>query len=344
MGKTPEVKTKRLFYRRANCSTEGFTEKDKEKEVTLEALLKTCHTHCKMTSLRTFKGLYGSEIQCPKYEDKNGDGLLLHIASYVPDQATSAIEKASTTSENSSVSTVPAPEGKNFLDGDAFVLIKGNDVVLTLSGIRENVVTSYMSQILDKNDFKKAGLALEFRGIAKDDKVKMIQTQGVKAIELNASLYEASLMHLEKQNEKSKRETKIFDLPGAVADTLKQVFAKDKTLKEITEQENVNIKLSISFDGNEARKKVHKKTVGFGSVGKSRLEKASELILQEANKDDVDGFTIITGDNNKIKSDEIVVSDTFRIKTLGKSLDHTDAFAKLQEYYTQLKDRGTLTK
>ncbi len=336
MGKRPPVKVKRLFYRRATWTNQ---EKD-----TLESTLKICHENFKTTSQRTFKGLYGSEIQCARYLPKDKVGLFFQIASYVPGQSTTAIEESSATSEKSDISEVVAPKGNNFLDGDIFLLVNRNNVILLQSGVRENVALNYMCQMLEKNAFKHALMSLEFLGIAKEDKVEMIQTQGVKAIELNASLYEASLMHLEKQNEKAQRETKVFDLPGIVADSLKQVFAKDKNLKEITEKENVNIKLSITFDGREAKKKKNKKDGGFGELGRSRLQKTSEMIVKECLEEDLDGFTIITGDNNKIKSDEIVVSDNYRVKTFGKSLDQSDAFEKIEEYYFQLEHRGILTR
>lgn len=319
MGKRPSVKVKRLFYRRAIWTN--------QKKTTLEEILKESHENFQTTSERTFKGLYGTEIQCARYVPKDNVGLLFQIASYVPGQSTSAIEESSSVSAKSNISEVVAPAGNNFLDGDIFVLVKGNNVILLQSGARENVALHYMSKILEKNSFKHASMSLEFQGIAKEDKIKMIKSQGVKSIELNASLYEASLMHLEHQRDKTKTETKIFDLPGAVAESLRQVFAKDKTLSEINEKENVNIKLSISFDGKEARR--HRKEAGFGKLGKARLEKTSEMVVKECLEEDIDGFTIITGDNNKIKSDEIIISDNYRIMTFGNSLNASDAFDKL---------------
>lgn len=333
MGKTPKVKVKRLFYRRAS-----WTNQRKE---TLENILKLSHEKYETTSGRTFKGPYGTEIQCARYIAKDKVGLFFQIVSYVPGQPTTAIEESSSKSTKSDVSEVVAPDGSNFLDGDVFLFVKGNHVILLQSGARETVALNYMTKMLEKNAYKYAAMSLEFQGIAKEDKVKMIKTQGVKSIELNASLYEASLMDLKKQEEKKERETKIFDLTGAIAETFKKVFAEDKTLSEINEQENVNIKLSISFDGKEAMK--HRKDAGFGRVGKSRLEKTSEMIVKEYLEEEVDGFTIITGDNNRITSEEIVVSDNYRVKTFGKSLDPADAFDKLEEYYLQLNHRRILT-
>ncbi len=335
MGRRPANKVKRLMYRRASWTN--------QKKETLENLLKKCHETYKTTAERTFKGLYGTELQCAKYIQKEEIGLLFQIASYVPGQSTSAIQESSKSTTTSGITEVTAPTGNNFLDGDVFVLISGNNVIIMQSGVRESVALNYFSKMLNKGGFTEASVSVEFHGIAQRDKIKMIKSQGVKSIELDASLYEASLMQLEKETKKE-RETKILDLPGSVAETLKQVFAKDKSLKEITEKENVNIKLSISFDGKEARKKVNKKDKAFGVVGKSRLKKASELIISECVEESYEGFTIVTGDNNRIKPREIVVSDNYRVKTFGNSLDQDDAFEKLQEYFAQLQHRGTLAE
>lgn len=335
MGKRPDVKVKRLMYRRASWTN--------QKKETLENVLKICHNTYGTTAERTFKGLYGTELQCAKYSPKDKVGLLFQIASCVPGQPTSAIQESSQSTTTSGITEVPAPAGSNFLDGDVFVLINGNNVIILQSGVRESVALNYFSKMLDKNGYTEASISLEFHGIVQEDKIKMIKSQGVKSIELDASLYEASLMQIEKETEK-KRETKVIDLPGAVAETLKQVFAKDKSLKEISENENVNIKLSIRFDGRKAMRKANKKDASFGVVGKSRLEKASEMIVKECVDEQYEGFTIVTGDNNRIKSGEIVVSDNYRVKTYGNSLDQEDAFEKLQDYFAQLQDRGTLSK
>lgn len=335
MPKVPDKKMKRLFYRRA------FWEGQK-KDGALEDFISECHKKFTSTSDRTFKGLYGTEIQCAKYEYKKNVGIFMQIASYVPGQSTSVINNASAQTTESPVSEVEAPVGNDFLDGDIFFFINGNNIILLQSGARDTVALHYLNQMLIKNSFEHISSTLEFQKIANEDKVQMIKNEGVKSIELNASLYEASLMYADKKKQDQKiKVTKIMEIKGIIAEHIRQVFAKDESLNSISEKENVNIKLSISFDGREARK--HKKDPTFGELGRSRLQKCSEKIVQE-DMEESDGFTIITGDGNQIKTDEIVVSDKFQIKTLGISLFPSHAFQRLEEYFYQLKDRGILTK
>ncbi|QOR37144.1 hypothetical protein HNO52_00475 [Billgrantia diversa] len=107
---------------------------------------------------------------------------------------------------------------------------------------------------------------------------------------------------------------------------------------ETAEKENLNIKVSIKFDGMEARR--HLKEPKFGEVGRRRLERTAEQVISEFEKDDDNGFVIITGANNRITSEEIRVSDSFRVKTLGKSLSKESAWTKLKEYYERLNADG----
>nr|WP_319491842.1 hypothetical protein [uncultured Desulfobacter sp.] len=338
MSKIPDKKTKQVYYKRSSWEGQKNTEY-------LETFVKVCHDKYKSTALRTFKGFYGSEMKCAKYDDSEKDvGIMMQIASYVPDQPTSVIEKSSNQASEASVDAIDAPPGKDYLDGDVFILINKNDVILLPSGAREKVALHYLIAMLKKNDFDYIAGTLEFQSIANEDKVRLVKKEGVKSIELNASLYEASLMYIDRKSEKSHKVTKLMDVKGKIAEHLRELFAEDESLRDIKEKENVNIKLSISFDGREAMK--HQKDKTFGEIGKSRLQKTSEKALSEAMSNDsqLGGFTIVTGAGNKIRTDEIIMSEKFRIKTLGKSLFPGEAFKVLKEYYDSLKARGVLSK
>ncbi len=279
---------------------------------------------------RTFKLGSGAEIKCANYSDKKGSHLLLQLASYVPDQPTSTISKNNKTS-SSSIQAEPAPNGKDYLDGDVFVLVNDNHVILCLSGVRDSVVDIYFRKILNKSKTKIETFTLD--KVANISKVKMIQEQGVKELCLGASLYDASIEELDNKN------LTMFGLTHSVAEQIKRIFAADPTLQTIQEKENLNIQVSIKFDGKEAMK--HQKENDFGKVGKERLLKSSEQILSQ---NDDDGFTIITGSGNKISSGDVSVSESFKVSTLGKSLSRTNAWEKLEAYAEKLEETGIFSQ
>jgi len=334
MGKRPEAKTKQLYYRRATWADQG--------KITLEDILREAHELFKTTSERTFEWNYGAEIRCARYVQNGNIGIFFQIGSCIPGQSASIIEKSSSVKSESGIHEVIAPDGNDFLDGDIFLFVSKNDVILLPSGLRENTAIGYICKIIEKTNNKKIIHTFDLQKIAKIDIVKTIKDQGVKSIELNTSLYEASLMHLERERGENESEARVFNLYGVMANAIKDLFRKDDTYKDIAEKENLNIRISVSFDGKEARRR--KKDPDFGALGRSRLKKVSEKIVHESEDGSHDGFTIITGDGLKIQQDEIVVSEKSRIKTFGNSIDFQDAFKKIEEYYLHLKGSGILSQ
>lgn len=320
-----ERKNRKLYYRRATWDKQGKT--------SLETLLKEAHETLTTTGHRTFQTSLG-EIKGARVSNSD-KGLLLQIASYVPGEATSTIDK-SKIAKNATVSAEPAPQGKDYLDGDIFVLVKENHVILCPSGARESVAINYFHHVLNKMGKQKVTATLELGKIAKTSKINMIHEEGVKAIILHSSLYEASLMEID-----AKTPT-VSGFKALIAQQMERIFAKDPALKEISESENLNINLEIRFDGKEVQKK--HKNPKFGEIGRQRLMKASERVLDEYQPNDEESFVIVTGANNQITADEVRVSDTVSIAALGKSLSHTDAWEKLSKYYDQLKASGVFSQ
>lgn len=213
MPKIPSNKLKKFYYRRASWG-------NAKNHQTLETLLRNAHMTYSTVAKRTFKLGSGAEIKCANYSDKKGSHLLLQLASYVPDQPTSTISKNNKTS-SSSIQAEPAPNGKDYLDGDVFVLVNDNHVILCLSGVRDSVVDIYFRKILNKSKTKIETFTLD--KVANISKVKMIQEQGVKELCLGASLYDASIEELDNKN------LTMFGLTHSVAEQIKRIFAADRS-------------------------------------------------------------------------------------------------------------------
>jgi hypothetical protein len=320
-GKKPNFKNKKFYYRRAKWDDQG--------QQSLESILIEAHQILDNVGKRTFKVSSGAEIRGASFKDDNG--LYLQIASYVPDESTSIIDK-SKQAKQSNVTAQTAPDGKDYLDGEVFVYIKGNQVILCPSGVRENVVETYVLYILRAIEKKEIAKTFELDKVAKTDKLRMIKDEGVKEIDLNTSLYEASLIHMDQQN------PKIGGWKKAMANQLSAVFSKDKDLRDIAEKENLNVKVTIKFDGREARR--NSKDPEFGKAGKKRLEKTAEQVLAEFEAEHENGFVIVTGAGNRITSDEIRVSDSYRVETLGKSISKSATWTRLKEYHDRLDADG----
>lgn len=319
-------KLKKFYYRRAHWEKQ-------EKTTTLEKLLADAHNHLDTVGMRSFTVNSGLEVRGASYKESHG--FYLQIASYDPGGPTSIIDKNKVLRE-STVSAQNAPDGSDYLVGDVFVFIKDNHVILCTSGVRENVVDIYIRNILKAYGMKGISQTFELDKVAKTDKLKMIRDEGVKGIDLNTSLYEASLLHLDRDN------PKISSIKKAVADQITAIFRKDQDLKDIKEKENLNIKISLKFDGQEAMK--HSKEPQFGESGRKRLEEAAKQVITDYETEQEDGFVITTRSGNTIKANEIRVSDSFYVEKLGNSLSKNSAWTKLKEYYDRLDGEGVLTQ
>nr|WP_298165289.1 hypothetical protein [uncultured Pseudomonas sp.] len=328
-----KTKKRPFYYRRAKWD-------ELKKSKTLQALLESCHESLPTVGDRTFIAREG-ELRGADVEARPGEGLFLHIASYVPNEQTTTIEKSKRV-KRSKLHAETASEGRDFLGGDIFVLVRDNHLILCPSGVRETVVHSYIYQILKKCGHSKMLASFELEKIAKASKMAMIANEGVKSIELNSSLYDASMTQIQ-SNKNTASQKKIDELLKKASELFEEMFAKDPELSEIKDQENLDIKISLNFDGRAARKKGQ--PVGFGELGRSRLKKTSEEIIKEfEDTNDDEGFKIVTGQGNVITPTEIRVSDFYHIKTFGKSIDKSDAFDKLKDYYEKLKGSGVLAQ
>ncbi len=309
----PNEKQRTMFYRRVAWREQPGT--------ALEECLEQAHAQLATTAARTFAHGDG-ELQGLAWHARPA-GLCLHVASYVPDQSTSLVPiPSSATSGNTSQE--PPPAGENFLEGDIFLLVKGDDIVLCPSGARESVAISYINQVLRAAGEDDLVTRFTVEAVANIDQIKVLQKEGVKKISLNSSLYEATMEYTERTT------TKRTLLNGMAADVL-ALFAEDKNLelREVSAAENLTVKLEISFD---SRRK-------GGKRGQERLEAVAARMLADGEHD---GFSILTGGDKMLTANEVRINKKVSLPAYGNSVSRTGAWTALAEYLDELKDSGTL--
>lgn len=306
-------KSRTLFYRRVAWINGASG--------SLEKHLSKVHDSLVTTHDRTFPHGDG-EIQGLTVE-KRKNGLFFHLASYTPHQPTSLVPFPSK-AKSKDTSPEPPPDKHNYLEGDIFFLVNGNHLVLCPSGARESVALSYINHALRKAGMEKLITRFSIEPVAKIDKVKLLQQEGVKKVALNASLYEATMEYME-------RKTTKMNLLHGVAEEVLALFAEDnnKDLQEIGEMENLSVKLEISFD---SRKK-------GGTLGRERLEKTAGMLIAD---DEDQGFSIITGSGKRLTADEIRISDKVMLAPHGNSVFRSSARDALEQYLSDLKESGML--
>ena len=329
MAKTPANRNKKIFYFRAQF---GRLEGDQN----LQNLLKLAIGELPTAGDRTFIATRGALHQCSNFDSgfNDFDGLFMQVTSFTPGEAASVIESKKD-KPLTRVDSQDAPDGKDFVDGEAFILVKNNHVLFCLSTARETLVKKYLPDLLINSLFVREGENLQLLPVANQDKMKMIAREGIKELELNATMYEASLA--------AQNRDRVIDGPtdilASIAHKFKAALALDDDLNDIDERENLNVKLAISFDGSEARLKENKQIDGFGDAGKEHLQELSKLLVID---DDAPEYRLVTNNNNIITPNDVKVSDNKKIDTLGKSLSKQSAWQTLLFYYNELENAGIL--
>jgi hypothetical protein len=318
---------KKFNYRRAKWSGKTNT--------TLEKLLVDAHIATTNVSDRTFAISKGN-LRGIDY--KVDSALFLHIATYVPGQAASLLN-SNGQAPKTDITSFDAPMGNDYVDGELYLFVKDNHVLVCANKASERDALNYVKMILMKSNEQVVAQTLELYKVADADKVAMLKNEGVSKIELDASLYDASQSYLTRKCDSAKS-----SLLDGVIKGVRSIFASHSTLDEIKSKENLDVKVTIKVDGLEARK--HQKDQEWGVTGKDRLLDLATAIVTESDSstDDIEHFVITTCHNNTISSSEIRVAESFRIHTIAKSLSKIDVWAKMAAYFQSLKSNGALSQ
>jgi hypothetical protein len=159
---------------------------------TLESCLKAAHNVLKTVQDRTIIRDSGQHISAVKRLAPRDGGFFLHITADTPGERASVVPKVKKDAEELDVGTIAAPDNAEFMDGDAFLYVKGDHVCLCTTGLRDGAVRLFLYEFFDKAGLGDHATKFELMKAANVDKLKMLRTQGVKEIALNASLYQAT--------------------------------------------------------------------------------------------------------------------------------------------------------
>nr|VFK28857.1 MAG: hypothetical protein BECKMB1821I_GA0114274_100756 [Candidatus Kentron sp. MB]VFK74124.1 MAG: hypothetical protein BECKMB1821H_GA0114242_100155 [Candidatus Kentron sp. MB] len=304
-------KERKLSYRRVIWPTENQTD--------LEQHLRKVHESFTTTKQRTFSYSEG-DIQGAKIAfEGDAGGLFAHLTSYVHHQPASVVPYPGDAESNETDLHMP-PEKHNFSGKEIFFLIEGNDVVLCANNLHENAVTSYIKDILRKAGKENLTTLFSIEPVANVDKLRVLREEGVKAISLGASIYEATLRYEE-------RKTTRMTMLNEAARAFMAHFGKDFDEKEM---ENLSVKVEYSF---KPKKK------GGELVGE-RMEAAAIRLVDE----DDDGFKIVTQKENSVSANQLRLGKKVKFSPHGDTIFRSEAWEKLKKYMDELRDDGLLAQ
>lgn len=247
------------------------------------------------------------------------EGHFLHITLETPGEAASVVPTVDKSVEETEISTAAPPVGTEFMDGDAFLFVKGNDVCLCTTSLHDSTVRSFLIDFFAKAKLRKDAKHFDLAKVASIPKVKLLQAQGVQEIELRASLYAATAHYL-------KRKAHPQGLLGSLAKQLKAVLGKENDANPDA------MKAALTLKADRRRKGL--------ALGEKRLVQIGiDTLKHQENGDD---FTIVTKTGQRIGPNEIYMRTTVEMDAIGKSVVRDRAWKELHKFYAVLESSGAL--
>lgn len=306
--------TKTLEYRRARFLDDGQN---------LEALVRQAWSQFATQAERTITFSDDRSSSGLRARDCNGNGFAVHCGRYTDGQGVGTIP------------TIPAAEvevgerapepGENFLNSDLMALISGNHVICMNCGRSAGSLRIYLQQL-----FRKAGLPDESRQfelvrIGSPDKLAIIKAVGVKSIDLEVDISEATAFEVIEGDDSGGMWQSIKQNFGKA---LAAVTARDESVERLRSAERGTMKVSINVPKRDL------------NAAKHGLDGLAEEVVED---DESDAFTIHLRDGKTtIKPNEVSVRKQVKLETAANSVSVFQAWDAMEDYMGELHENGQI--
>jgi hypothetical protein len=224
-----EKRKKTLNYRRAEWLD------DRPGGATLESCLRDAHNALKTVEDRTVIRDLGQCIRSAKKHAPRDGGIFVHLIADTPGERASVIPKMKTGVQEVEVGTAAPPDDSEFMYGDAFLYVRDDHVCICSSGMRDGAIRLFLYEFFTKAKLGKHSNKFELLKTPKLDKLRMLNSQGVKEIALRASVYKATAQYERRKANTSgvlrKIATHILSVVGAEKEDLDDRLCVELVIK-----------------------------------------------------------------------------------------------------------------
>lgn len=257
---------------------------------------------------------------------KSDAGHYIYIVAETPGDHASTLARRNESKDAFDIDTVPPPAGSEYMDGDVFLYVKDNDVCLCTTGLREATASMFLRLLIEKAGLPKSATQFELQKIANIDKARLIQAQGVREVDIRASMFDATHKYL-------KRKTSGEGTLAAIGKHLNSIFEDDEGVRD-------NLQVSVVLRARSRGLDLSSRDAHAAqAVGAQRLQALAEALI-EGDSD----YVIVTGDGQRISPDEIYVRVKMPIEALGKTTSCKKTWDAMKTFYDQLVENGILVQ
>lgn len=306
--------TKTVYYLRARRDDQPFD---------LQSIAKRARrkkNNCAATEIE----LGGGDVVRIQHFSTSNGRTLLHLTRYVPGVQASTLQPKATTAEDDE-GAQPPPRGKEFKDGDCFLLLKEHHVLYCGHGISKSKASLYLSQLFREAELHDESSGFDLVPASNLDKLQLIQDHGVKSIQLAVGAFDLSLP-------KARRTSWIAKSLGTLGDELGALISKDQSLTKQKALEDLIVNVEVKLDGN---------TRAIQS-SQDFIEDLAKTVLDDDTETPVSEFTIVTQKNERITSGEIRLQTGVKVATKDNSVSHTSVWGEMGTYFDQITQGNLL--
>lgn len=289
----------------------------------LEGRLRTSCTNLPTVGSREIAFGAGDIVRVQRHKELDGGGFLVHLTRYVPGERTPTLQPQLQHPEDVEGAEA-APPGREFKDGDSFLLVHDHNVIFSSHGITKSKSNLYLQKLFEQAGFEPEDSAFDLNPAAKLDKLQLIKKHGVRSMELGASAFDLALPEMEQKN--------WFNRAMHEAWTrIEPIIAKDDDPEDLKYREDLLVNVEVRLDGNSRA----------SQGAKTSLEALAESVLEDSDAP-LSEFKIRTRDDELISSSDIRLQTTVKVKKQDRSVEHNDIWSKMEVYFKDLEKQGLL--
>lgn len=254
--------------------------------------------------------------------DLNADGFAVHCGRYIDGQGVGTIQTAPAPEVN--IGEQPPAPGENFLNSDLVALIKDNHVICMNCGRNAGSLRIYFQKLFRKAGFDDASRQFGLVRIANPDKVAIIDAVGVKRVDLEINIAEATAAELIDGGGGGGIWHNITDSVGSA---FQSITGQDETLEQIRQAEKGTLKVSINVPKGDL------------IAAKEGLAQLSAEVVED---EEAESYIIHLHNGDTIRPNEVSVRKQVKLEAAANSVNVWQAWEAMQEYIGELMENGQL--
>ena len=257
--------------------------------------------------------------------------ICLHISAWTQGESASTVRHDLANQENADLSEQQPGTDWDYLNGDAFVVVRKNHYLFMPSGLTHGTISNYLRNLLLHSqslphpaNLAKNANSFDLLAIANREMTRQLYERSVKQIHLNIG----QLQETAHEDMESRQRTIVERVREAVWETL---VRRPQHREALRQAENAHAKLIVSLD---TRRKSGMTPETFAPIMRDVTDEADDSAEME----------IVTGDGLHFRRGQLLLRESATVDSFGKTVQYFPAWQAMLQYLGRLADQRILTE